>query len=126
MSDLFKKLLIIRMPKIGPVRYAELIAKFGSVDAAVDFLNPDSEFRDGVLREMDTAQKMNIHYVSDDSDFYPSALRNLKNHPPIISVRGNLETLVKPTVSIVGTRHATGVGMKFVACYQRHHRTKQC
>ena len=115
MSDLFKKLLIIRTPKIGPVRYAELIAKFGSVDAVVDFLNPDSDFRDSVLREMDVAQKMNIHYVSDDSDFYPSALRDLKNHPPIITVRGNLETLTRPTVSIVGTRHATGVGMKFVA-----------
>ena len=44
MSDLFKKLLIIRTPKIGPVRYAEMIAKFGSVDAVVDFLNPDSDF----------------------------------------------------------------------------------
>jgi DNA processing protein len=115
MSDLFKKLLIIRTPKIGPVRYSELVARFGSVDAVVDFLNPDSNFRDGVLREMDAAHKMNIHYVSDDSEFYPSSLRNVKNHPPIISVRGNLETLTKPTVSIVGTRHATGVGMKFVA-----------
>ena len=115
MSDLFKKLLIIRTPKIGPVRYAELIAKFGSVDAVVDFLNPDSDFRDSVLREMDAAQRMNIHYISDDSDFYPSALRDIKNHPPIITVRGNLETLTRQTVSIVGTRHATGVGMKFVA-----------
>ena len=115
MSDFLKKLMIIRTPKIGPVRYAELIRKFGSVDAVVDFLNPDSEFRDSVLREMDNAQKMNIHYLSDDSPFYPFALRNIKNHPPIITVRGNLEALAKPAVSIVGTRHATASGMKFVA-----------
>ena len=115
MSDFLKKLMIIRTPKIGPVRYAELIRKFGSVDAVVDFLNPDSEFRDSVLREMDKAQKMNIHYLSDDSPFYPFALRNIKNHPPIITVRGNLEALAKPAVSIVGTRHATASGMKFVA-----------
>ena len=31
MSDLFEKLLIIRTPKIGPVRYAELIKRFGTV-----------------------------------------------------------------------------------------------
>ena len=115
MSDLFEKLLIIRTPGIGPVRYMELIRKFGCAAAVVDSLGITADFRDSVLREMDAAQRMNIHYISDDSDFYPANLRDIKNHPPIITVRGNLETLTHPTVSIVGTRHATGVGMKFVA-----------
>ena len=115
MSDLFEKLLIIRTPGIGPVRYMELIRKFGCAAAVVDSLGITADFRDSVLREMDVAQRMNIHYISDDSDFYPVNLREIKNHPPIITVRGNLETLTHPTVSIVGTRHATGVGMKFVA-----------
>ena len=115
MSDLFEKLLIIRTPGIGPVRYMELIRKFGCAAAVVDSLGITADFRDSVLREMDAAQRMNIHYISDDSDFYPANLRDIKNHPPIITVRGNLETLTRPTVSIVGTRHATGVGMKFVA-----------
>ena len=115
MSDLFEKLLIIRTPGIGPVRYMELIRKFGCAAAVVDSLGITADFRDSVLREMDAAQRMNIHYISDDSDFYPANLREIKNHPPIITVRGNLETLTHPTVSIVGTRHATGVGMKFVA-----------
>lgn len=115
MSDLFEKLLIIRTPGIGPVRYMELIRKFGCAAAVVDSLGITADFRDSVLREMDAAQRMNIHYISDDSDFYPANLREIKNHPPIITVRGNLETLMHPNVSIVGTRHATGVGMKFVA-----------
>ena len=115
MSDLFEKLLIIRTPGIGPVRYMELIRKFGCAAAVVDSLGITADFRDRVLREIDAAQRMNIHYISDDSDFYPANLREIKNHPPIITVRGNLETLTHPNVSIVGTRHATGVGMNFVA-----------
>ncbi len=39
----------------------------------------------------------------------------IKNHPPVISARGNIETLKKRIVSMVGTRHATAVGMGFVA-----------
>lgn len=115
MSDLFEKLLIIRTPKIGPVRYAELIKRFGSVSAVVESMGFDNEFRDSVMREMDFAYKNNIHYISDDSNLYPVGLRKLKNHPPVITVRGNTDTLSKQMVSIVGTRHATATGMTFVA-----------
>jgi DNA processing protein len=115
MSDLFEKLLIIRTPKIGPVRYAELIKQFGTATAVVESMGVSDDFRDSVMREMDFAHKNGVHYISDDSDLYPSGLRKLKNHPPIITVRGNIDTLAKQMVSIVGTRHATATGMGFVA-----------
>ena len=115
MSDLFKKLLILRTPKIGPVRYMDLLRRFGSIDGVVDFLNPGIELRDAVLREMDRAQRMGIRYISDDDDLYPDMLRATKNHSPIITACGNFDTLRKKCVSIVGTRHATAYGMEFVA-----------
>ena len=115
MSDLFEKLLIIRTPGVGPVRYADLIRRCGGVAAAVDFLQPTSELRDAVLREMDMASAMGIHYICDDDARYPSNLKKLKNHPPILTVRGNVDVLQKSMVSIVGTRHATATGMAFVA-----------
>ena len=115
MSDLFEKLLIIRTPKIGPVRYAELIKQFGTATAVVESMGVSDDFRDSVMREMDFAHKNGVHYISDDSDLYPSGLRKLKNHPPVITVRGNIDTLAKQMVSIVGTRHATATGMGFVA-----------
>ena len=115
MSDLFEKLLIIRTPKIGPVRYAELIKQFGCAAAVVESMGVDADFRDAVLREMDFAHQHNIHYISDDCDLYPARLKDLKNHPPIITVRGNIDTLKKQMVSIVGTRHATATGMGFIA-----------
>ena len=115
MSDLFNKLLILRTPKIGPVKYAEIISQFGSVDAAVESIGIGDAVRDRVAREMDAASRLNITYISDDDDLYPPLLRMVKNHPPVISARGNINTLKKRTVGMVGTRHATAAGMEFIA-----------
>lgn len=115
MSDIFNKLLILRTPRIGPAKYNELVAKFGSVDAVVDVIGPDADVRDSVAREMETAARLGITYICDSDDLYPCALREIMNHPPVISVRGNMETLRMHTVGVVGTRHATAAGMGFVA-----------
>lgn len=115
MSDIFNKLLILRTPGIGPVKYADLIRKFGSAQAAAETLNNISAIRDVVLREMETAQKNNIYYISDEDEEYPCALKEVKNHPPVITVRGNIKTLQKPVVSIVGTRHATAAGIRIAS-----------
>ncbi|MBO5834264.1 MAG: DNA-processing protein DprA [Alphaproteobacteria bacterium] len=115
MSDLFNKLLILRTPKIGPARYNDLVSRFGSVAAAAESLNADSDLRDSVLREMDLAASHHIYYISDDDARYPAALRAVKNHPPVITVRGNLDVLARPMVAMVGTRHATAAGMGLIA-----------
>ena len=115
MSDIFNKLLILRTPRIGPAKYNELVEKFGSIDAVVDAIGANDEIRNSVSREMENAARLGIKYISDSDDLYPCALRDIKNHPPVISARGNLETLRRQTVGIVGTRHATAAGMGFVS-----------
>lgn len=115
MSDLLSKLLILRTPRIGPARYNELVTRFGSVDAAADSLRSDMAHVDMVRREIDAAYKQGIQYISDDDPRYPDMLRCVKNHPPLITVRGNVDTLSRPIVSMVGTRHATAAGMDFMA-----------
>lgn len=116
MNNLLDKLLILRTPGIGPARYNELIARFdGDVAAAVATLNPTVAHRDSVMREMARASELDIHYICDDDDLYPARLRSVRNHPPVITARGNLETLRHSAVSMVGTRHATAAGMEFIA-----------
>ncbi|MBR1380804.1 MAG: DNA-protecting protein DprA [Alphaproteobacteria bacterium] len=115
MSDLYEKLLILRTPGIGPVRFRDLINRFGSPRAVVDAIGVNTAHIDTVRREMDTAQNLGIQYICDDDAAYPVTLRAVHNHPPVISVRGNINALCRPIISIVGTRHATGVGMRFVA-----------
>jgi DNA processing protein len=115
MDDLLYKLLILRSPKIGPVKYNNLIVEYGDVYSVVDSLNLSQDFIDSVKREIDMANELGIKYITDKDSNYPDNLLNVKNHPPVISVRGNLETLKKKTVSMVGTRHATVAGMNFMS-----------
>ena len=96
------------------MRYAKLIAECGSCSAAVARLGLGQGHIDMVRREMDAAAAKGIHYICDDEPHYPAAMRAVKNHPPVITARGNLETLNRQAVSIVGTRHATAAGMGFV------------
>ena len=56
-----------------------------------------------------------IEYISDTDSRYPVGLLNVRNHPIVISVRGNVSTLSKQCVSIVGTRHSTAAGMQFIS-----------
>ena len=115
MTDILKKLIVLRMPGIGPAKFNGLVKKFDSLDAVIDVLNPDQEHIDNVKREMDLANQHNIKYVSDDMKEYPDNLRAMKNHPPVICVRGNIDVLQQAIVAMVGTRHATAHGMEFMA-----------
>jgi len=115
MNDLLQKLLLLRTPGVGPVKYQKMLEKYGDVYAAVDSLNLSSDFVDSVKREMDMANDLGIVYITDTDKNYPQNLRDINNHPPIISVRGNIDTLMKKNVAIVGTRHSTGAGMNFVS-----------
>jgi len=115
MNDLLQKLLLLRTAGVGPAKYHALIEKYGDVYSAVDSLHLDNEFIDSIKREIDTADKLGIQYITEDNNYYPKNLRDIKNHPPIISVRGNIDTLTKKNVAMVGTRHSTGAGMEFVS-----------
>ena len=115
MDDLLKKLLILRSPKIGPAKYNALLGQYSDVDSVIDSLNLTEDFKDSVKREIDMANELGITYIFEDDAFYPGELLKIKNHPIVISVRGNPETLRKKKVGIVGTRHSTAAGMNFVA-----------
>ncbi|HOY47217.1 MAG TPA: DNA-processing protein DprA [Alphaproteobacteria bacterium] len=115
MKDLFNKLLVLRTPGIGPAKYNELIRKFGDIYSVVSFLSNDEKIKDLVNRELEIAQKLGIIYLSDDNPLYPENLRKIKNHPPVLTVRGNVSVFNKSAVSMVGTRHATGAGIRFMS-----------
>ena len=115
MNDLFKKILILRVPGIGPAKYNALLKQYGDDSAILESLNIDSDLIDSVKREMDTAYNMNIEYIVDTDSRYPKNLLNIKNHPIVISARGNIETLSKKSVAMVGTRHSTAAGMEFIS-----------
>ncbi|MCQ2599326.1 MAG: DNA-processing protein DprA [Alphaproteobacteria bacterium] len=114
MSEIFNKLLLLRSPGIGPAKYAQLIKTFGSVSNAVEAFDVSDTVRDTVMREIEYTKHIGAVYICDTDDLYPENLRKIKNHPPVLVARGNIDTLHRPAVSIVGTRHATITGMEFI------------
>ena len=115
MKDILNKLLILRTPKIGPVKYRNLLDEYKTDENIIEHLHLTDDFIDSIKREIDKAYDMGIEYICDDDPRYPVGLLNVKNHPIVISVRGNISTLSKKCVSIVGTRHSTAAGMNFIS-----------
>ncbi len=56
--------------------------------------------------------KRGIYFISIDNDKYPDRLRLIENYPYGIYVIGNISTLAKKTVAIVGARNCTTYGKK--------------
>ena len=112
---MLQKLLILRTPGIGPVKYRNLLQEYNTDENILEHLDLSQDFIDSVKREMDKAFDLGIEYISDTDSRYPIGLKNVKNHPIVITARGNVDTLSKQCVSIVGTRHSTAAGMNFVS-----------
>ena len=114
-DDLFYKLLVFRTKGIGAIKYHELIKDHGSAEGAVETLAVSGEQMDAVRREMELAETLGIKYIADDMPEFPEVYKSVRNHAPILSVRGDINTLKKKTIGMVGTRHASASGIKFMS-----------
>ncbi len=124
MSDpVTARLRLIRTHGIGPVAYRQLIARFGSADAALDAL-PTLARRGGgtapqppsaadVDRERQRTVRLGGRYVFLDDPDYPPLLAELDNAPPALIVRGDLALAMRPCVAIVGARNASAAACRF-------------
>lgn len=117
------QLRLIRSPNIGPVSYRQLMARFGSAQAALEAL-PDLIRRGGgkqavlaneaaIAREFHLAQALGARHVFIEDADYPYLLSQLDNAPPVICVKGNLALLARPAVALVGARNASAGACQF-------------
>lgn len=58
------------------------------------------------------AEAPDHHLVTQQSPHYPERLRHLTDAPPLLFVRGDLQTLKRQGLAIVGSRRASAQGMK--------------
>jgi len=115
-------LQLIRCDNVGPRTFRSLINKFGGAGAALQAL-PDLLrdargerairifSRDEAEREIAAATKAGVRYVALGEADYPATLRAIDSPPPLIAVRGRVETLARPAVAIVGSRNASAAGL---------------
>ena len=64
-------------------------------------------------REMEAANKLGVDFVALGEAAYPTRLQMIDDAPPLIAVRGHAAVLTQPMVAVVGSRNASGAGLKF-------------
>ena len=117
-------LRLIRSPNIGPRTFRTLVNHFGGARAALEAL-PSLARRGGASgaaqvctraeaeREIAAAGKLGVTLVALSEPDYPARLQMIDDAPPLIAIRGQAAAFARPMVAIVGSRNASGAGMKF-------------
>lgn len=116
-------LRLIRTDNIGPRTFQALMGHYRTARRALEVL-PDLARRGGARsvkvtsiaeaeREMDAAARLGVRFVASCEPDYPATLAAIDAGPPLIAVRGKLDVLQRPIVSVVGSRNASASGLAF-------------
>lgn len=124
------RLRLIRSDNVGPRTFRSLVDHFGTARAALERL-PDLARRGGAQRsgricsadeakaELAASRKFGIAWRAPGEDGYPTRLAMIDDAPPLLALRGDAKTLMRPMIAIVGSRNASGAGLKFAGTLAR-------
>jgi DNA processing protein len=122
-DDLVARVRLIRSSSIGPVTYRQLLARFGSAEAALAAI-PDLAARGGgkapaiapqavARKEIDRVEALGARYLSLGQGLYPRLLAELPAAPPLLMAKGDFGLLEKQSIAIVGARNASAAACRF-------------
>ena len=123
-------LRLIRSDNVGPRTFRSLINHFGSAQTALERL-PDLARRGGANRpgricseedaraELAASKRLGVRLLASGEPGYPPRLAVLDDAPPLLGVRGAPEVLTRPMIAVVGSRNASGAGLKFAGTLSR-------
>ena len=122
-ADPIARIRLMRSESIGPVTYFQLIARFGSAQAAIDAI-PDLAARGGgrtpriagendAEAEIERVAKLGARHLFLGEDSYPFLLAELEAAPPALIAMGDPGLLDIPSVSMVGARNASAAACRF-------------
>ena len=125
-AERIDRLRLIRSDNVGPRTFRVLLQQFGSAGAALQRLHElarrggaSSQMRvcskDEAHAELDACHEFGVQLIAPEEAFYPPHLATLDDAPPLLGVRGSLETLLRPMIAIVGSRNASAAGLKFAS-----------
>lgn len=124
-------LRLIRSDNVGPRTFRSLVNHCGSARAALERL-PDLARRGGAsatgriytedeaAREIENGRKLGVALLAPGELGYPPRLALIDDAPPLLGVRGNLDIEMRPMIGIVGSRNASGAGLKFAQTLARN------
>lgn len=116
-------LRLSRSENVGPIGFRQLVAHFGTAEAALERL-PELAWRRGrgrritvcpadeARRELDAIAARGARLVARCEPSYPEALRAIEDAPPVLTLRGAADPNTRPSVGIVGSRNASANGVR--------------
>ena len=122
-ADQVARLRLIRSETIGPITYRQLLARFGSAQAAIEAI-PDLAARGGgrapriasapeVEREIEQVARLGARHLFLGQSPYPSLLAEIETAPPALTIIGEVGLLERQALAIVGARNASAAGCRF-------------
>ena len=118
----FDAIRLARSPRIGPISYRHLIARFGGPSAALAAL-PDLARRAGRVAELaderaiaghvEAADRLGARWLIWGDADYPPLLAETEDAPPVMTYRGDLALALRPCVAMVGARNAPAAACRF-------------
>jgi len=122
-------LRLIRADNVGPRTFRSLVNHFGSARAALERL-PELARRGGAARagripsedearrEIEGGRRLGVELVAPGEPGYPPRLALIDDAPPLLGVHcvpDALAEMQRPMIAIVGSRNASGAGLKFAS-----------
>ena len=116
-------LQLARSENIGPLTFHLLLKKYGTPSEALHAL-PSLAAQGGLKRPLKRASRSAVdkeinevyefgaQLLTFEDPLYPSLLKFVESAPPLLTVKGQLDLLQKPTFAIVGARNASAMGKK--------------
>lgn len=118
----FDRLRLIRSPRIGPVSYRQLLARFGTAGDALRAI-PDLAARGGgkasvadaaaIEREIAASRALGARYLLMGDADYPALLDQMEGAPPALIIRGNAALAQGQCIAMVGARNASAAAVRF-------------
>jgi DNA processing protein len=121
-GERFDRLRLIRSPRIGPVSYRQLLARFGSAGEALRAIPMLAERGGGrasvaeagaVEREIAASRALGARYLLMGDADYPALLDQMEGAPPALIVKGDGALAGRPCVAMVGARNASAAACRF-------------
>jgi DNA processing protein len=108
---------LARTPRVGPLTFAQLIARFRSASAALEALPRISKLAppsaERIETEFEAVEALGARLIASCEPDYPTLLAQLDAPPPLLAVRGDAKWLNRPTVAIVGAREGSAAALMF-------------
>jgi len=115
------------IPKIGPIRYRQLLKSFGSPEKALSTNRSELEqlpdigpklariIKDNVdykkaEEQLNILEKSSFSLITIDSAEYPEPLKNIYDPPPFFFCDGDMDCLLSPAIAMVGSRSLSVYG----------------